>query len=193
LLIIVVVVFWALPGFAQWVPPPLDTAQGMPTDWTHRHLIFSQPSDPQSLDEVQQEPRYWLQQMQRGHSAAAVTSGSTAEASETASSQVKERRKRPKKVPLKRDWSENLGLGAKVGEPYIQRNFRLISIRRVAQTILSYTTLVWQGLGHSQASLPSITSIKRPVVPQCPRLFGHTIPARAPLSLRLCFLSMARK
>src|SRR5271155_3752438 len=30
-------------------------------DWSHRHLIFSQPATSEQAERVQQDPRYWLQ------------------------------------------------------------------------------------------------------------------------------------
>jgi len=37
---------------------------GVPTDWSSRHLVFSQPEPgSEAEDKVQQDPRYWLQQI----------------------------------------------------------------------------------------------------------------------------------
>ena len=39
---------------------------GVPTDWTSHHLIFSAPEPGSDAeDKVQQDPRYWLQQIRR--------------------------------------------------------------------------------------------------------------------------------
>jgi len=71
-------------------------------DWSHRHLIFSQPATPEQAARVQQDPRYWLQQR---HSELA------AQAPEPAATQ--EDRGQPQQPH--RDWSENMGAGASVG------------------------------------------------------------------------------
>jgi hypothetical protein len=168
LIIVVAVVSSALSGFAQWVPPPLDTAKGIPTDWTHRHLVFSQPSDPQALDKVHQEPRYWVQQIQRSRAAAAATSESDAVASVAASAQALKRRKKPKKIPLKRDWSENLGSGAKVGAGMFPAKFSFsTSTTSCANDFVVFNT----GLAGS-ASQPSIVAFNNLYKTTC----GATVP-----------------
>ncbi len=37
------------------------TAEGLPTDWTHRHVIFSQPATLEQAQRIAQDPRYWQQ------------------------------------------------------------------------------------------------------------------------------------
>lgn len=36
-------------------------AEGFPTDWTHRHVMFSQPADLEQAQRVAQDTRYWQQ------------------------------------------------------------------------------------------------------------------------------------
>lgn len=38
---------------------------GSPSDWTHRHVIFSAATDSATLMKNQEEPRYWLQLLRR--------------------------------------------------------------------------------------------------------------------------------
>jgi hypothetical protein len=39
---------------------------GVPTDWTHRHVVFSSPeADSKALSSFQRDPRYWLQRVKR--------------------------------------------------------------------------------------------------------------------------------
>jgi len=52
---------WALAGQAA---KPAQHGIPLPTDWSHHHLIFSQPGTPQQLVQVESDPRYW-QQLQR--------------------------------------------------------------------------------------------------------------------------------
>jgi hypothetical protein len=47
---------WVLTGQAAGPAP-----QGYPTDWTHRHLIFSQPATAEQAAQVANDPRYWQQ------------------------------------------------------------------------------------------------------------------------------------
>jgi len=35
------------------------------TDWSHHHLLFSQPATAEQLKRVQQNPRYWQQLLRR--------------------------------------------------------------------------------------------------------------------------------
>ena len=40
-------------------------AKGMPEDWSHHHLVFSQPTTVSQSAELQNEPRYWQQWLRR--------------------------------------------------------------------------------------------------------------------------------
>src|ERR1022692_1607954 len=37
----------------------------LPTDWSHHHLLFSNPATAEQLKRAQQEPRYWQQLFRR--------------------------------------------------------------------------------------------------------------------------------
>ena len=40
--------------------------QGVPTDWSSRHVVFSKPQPGSDAeDKIQRDPRYWIQQIQR--------------------------------------------------------------------------------------------------------------------------------
>jgi hypothetical protein len=72
---------WLLIGLAaSWIAPPLlcqeqlssadafrmASQAGVPTDWSHRHVIFSSGSDDsQTRSNTRNEPRYWLQLLRR--------------------------------------------------------------------------------------------------------------------------------
>ncbi len=45
--------------FAVYAAKPAP--QGLPTDWTHHHVIFSQPGTSEQVQRVAQDPRYWQQ------------------------------------------------------------------------------------------------------------------------------------
>lgn len=90
---------------------PDPAANGpVPTDWSHRHLIFSTPATEEQASRLQQDPRYWQQLARR--SRATLPEAELDGASE---SRPDLRFWLPKKHKLKRDWSEDMGSGAKVG------------------------------------------------------------------------------
>jgi len=99
-LLSLVAVAWILTGQAA-----SPRQQGVPTDWSHRHVIFSQPSTDAQAAAVMHDPRYW-QQWNRTHFVKALNAGdvglnnrgvsATADASHA-------------------DWSQNLGSGANSG------------------------------------------------------------------------------
>jgi hypothetical protein len=60
---------------------------GMPYDWTHRHVVFSNPRSLKSARAVFEEPRFWHQRMRRDPW----------------------RRPRRQPHPIRVDWSVNLG------------------------------------------------------------------------------------
>jgi hypothetical protein len=95
---------WILAGHAA---PPYQ--HGMPTDWTHRHVIFSQPRSAKQVAQVSRNPRYWQQWMRSNVAPVLATSitDSAIAVFHGTRSKVK-----PK---IKRDWSEDMGSGASMG------------------------------------------------------------------------------
>src|SRR5438034_6123466 len=69
--------FFARANFGQNKNPLVDQASqpasatppfpitGLPTDWTSQHVVFSNTDNPGVLERIQQDPRYWLQQLRR--------------------------------------------------------------------------------------------------------------------------------
>jgi len=51
-----VIVGWFLTGRAAQPVP-----EGLPTDWSHRHVVFSQPANAEQAERVAHDPRYWQQ------------------------------------------------------------------------------------------------------------------------------------
>ena len=95
---------WILAGHAT---PPYQ--HGMPTDWTHRHVIFSQPRSAKQVAQVSRNPRYWQQWMRSNVAPVLATSV-------TDSAIAVFRGTRSKVKPqIKRDWSEDMGSGASMG------------------------------------------------------------------------------
>ena len=107
-----------------WVPTgqaasPAHGRISLPTDWSHRHLIFTTPRTPEQLARVSQDPRY-QQQLNRRQQRLALPSGTaTTEVairdgvSLPVSSSHYKLKLASKKI--KRDWSEDLGSGASAG------------------------------------------------------------------------------
>ena len=85
----------------------------LPTDWSHHHLVFSNPATDEQLRRVQQDPRYWQQLFRRSQATppeaelgGALTSELQSDSKTTHAS---------KNHRLKRDWTMNMGSGATVG------------------------------------------------------------------------------
>jgi hypothetical protein len=129
---------------AQELPPEekafsMVSRSGVPNDWTHRHVIFSSSGAQTDLSSLRNEPRYWLQQLQRRGSQVAgsvegvdATAIAAAQSSWLAERWVRERQSeddggpdrgagdfgrhrlgpRGQREPLERDWSESLGVSA---------------------------------------------------------------------------------
>ena len=60
---------WALlvgrANFAQAGNNPAAAIVGLPEDWTHRHVIYTDSGPAHVMAKAQQDPRYWLQQLKR--------------------------------------------------------------------------------------------------------------------------------
>ena len=85
----------------------------LPTDWSHHHLVFSNPATEEQLKRVQQDPRYWQQLFRRSQAAPPEADLDGAFTSESQpGSKTSHANKNHK---LKRDWTKNMGTGATVG------------------------------------------------------------------------------
>lgn len=103
---------WVLTG--QAARPHRGTP--VPTDWSHRHLIFSHPATSEQAARVSEDPRYG-QQLQRLNHRLAIPAQSETAVSEL---QMEPVFRASKRKPLfsrnfRRDWSEDLGTGAGAG------------------------------------------------------------------------------
>jgi hypothetical protein len=107
-----------------WVPTgqaasPAHHRVSLPTDWSHRHLIFTAPTSPEQLARVSQDPRY-QQQVYRRQQRLTLPGGTVTTAvalADGVSLPVSSSHYRLKLASkkIKRDWSENLGSGASAG------------------------------------------------------------------------------
>jgi len=73
----------------------VDQRMGVPYDWSHHHVIFSESDSPEIMREVQKEPRYWQQRLR------------TRPVQPPVSVPPPHRRSR-----FKRDWGESMGSNA---------------------------------------------------------------------------------
>jgi hypothetical protein len=96
-----VVVGWFLTGRAAQPVP-----NGLPTDWSHQHVIFSQPGSAAQVGRVANEPRYWQQWVRQN------VVRVLAEDDQALRPPIFPRRSGQS---VQGDWSENLGSGASVG------------------------------------------------------------------------------
>jgi len=99
---------------------------GVPTDWSTGHIVYSAPPPGSELeDKVQQDARYWLQQIRR----AQLGSEDSMVVVDDVGAVSGQKKKKPKKVKIKKvkikkDWSQTLGAaGATVGPNYFPAKY----------------------------------------------------------------------
>jgi radical SAM protein with 4Fe4S-binding SPASM domain len=78
---------------------------GLPPDWSHRHVIFSQPSTDAQAAAVMHDPRYW-QQWNREHFVKALNAADVGLSNRSLFASA---------GASHADWSQNLGSGANAG------------------------------------------------------------------------------
>jgi hypothetical protein len=93
---------WILTGRAA-----SPTERGYPTDWSHRHLIFSRPASVEEEARVGRDPRYWQQYERRN-----IPRTLAGDESNPVSFGAFAAQQRP---AIHRDWSEDMGSTATVG------------------------------------------------------------------------------
>jgi hypothetical protein len=84
-----------------------------PYDWSHRHLIFSQPTTLEDSVRIQGDVRYWHQRERR--STSRVFEAMEESDTSSDSSLSWDRRRRRRGHAMKRDWGEPLGVNATMG------------------------------------------------------------------------------
>jgi hypothetical protein len=114
-LLLLVTLGWVLTGQAA---KPAHHRVSLVTDWSHRHLIFSQPRTAEQAARLQQDPRF-EQQMSRRSQRLVLANGGEAE-----STIRSDARSHPHKhFPLRRDWSADLGAGGSVRAGFFPAKF----------------------------------------------------------------------
>jgi hypothetical protein len=94
---------WVLTGQASE-----PVREGMPIDWSHRHIIFSEPSTFEQVAQVTSDPRYW-QQWNRNHIERTLPTDSAMPDDWANVGRLST------KASSAGAWSESLGSGASVG------------------------------------------------------------------------------
>jgi hypothetical protein len=98
-------------------------AVGIPTDWSHHHVIFSRPATPEQARRVEKHERYWQQQRRR--SPAKLREAATLRDVENGDALLPELRLDPSEwfggknknhQGFKGDWAQDIGPGATVGD-----------------------------------------------------------------------------
>ncbi|HTT19160.1 MAG TPA: hypothetical protein VMG82_09455 [Candidatus Sulfotelmatobacter sp.] len=97
---VLVALGWILTGEAA-----RPDQQGVPTDWSHRHVVFSQPSTDAQAAAVMYNPRYW-QQFNREHFVRTLNTGEVGLSNLGMFANA---------AAQHTDWSQNLGNGANAG------------------------------------------------------------------------------
>jgi len=103
-LVVLVASGWFLTGQAA-----TPVAHGFPTDWSHHHMVFSRPANPQIAARIEADPRYWQQFARRNVARVLSRSGSNSIDFNTFAGLATPGSK------MHPDWSETLGNNASVG------------------------------------------------------------------------------
>jgi hypothetical protein len=132
---------------------------GVPTDWSTSHVVFSAPEPGSDAEyQVQQDPRYWLQQIRRAQLQAGDSIAGDSEAVALPDKKKKKKPKKIKKLPIKKDWSESLGAaGSKVGAGFFPAKFTFGTSAASCSDYVVYNTAL-AGSG-GQASIIAFTNL----------------------------------
>ncbi len=88
---------------------PAQQGISLPTDWSHSHLIFSQPRSIEQAARLQEDPRFEQQLYRRYQSRVLTVEGSAADGLTSSA------RKTRRTGAMHHDWSQDLGTGGSVG------------------------------------------------------------------------------
>jgi hypothetical protein len=86
----------------------------VPTDWSHRHVIFSRPGTTEQAARIEKDPRYW-QQRYRSQLPSMVPAAENRDAGAQPSPTERKRERESKNRKLHRDWAVSMGSGASSG------------------------------------------------------------------------------
>jgi hypothetical protein len=86
------------------------------SDWSHQHVVFSQPLTTEQALRLQKEPRYWMQVLGRGGRRGGISDSVFESSAESVSGTNAPQ-------PFRRDWGQSLGVGGSTGVPYSGANW----------------------------------------------------------------------
>jgi len=108
------------PALTGQASPDSEKSAGLPTDWSHQHVIFSRPATPERAQKVEQDERYW--QQRRRQSPAKLIEAARVREPEPRGGLLPELRLDPSdwfpgrnRNGFKGDWAEDIGPSATVG------------------------------------------------------------------------------
>lgn len=107
-----VVLGWVLVLFGQAAQP---APEGLPTDWSHRHVIFSQPATFEKVKQITSDSRYWQQWYRQNVTRVLSDPAASADGASIDLGSLAAENRRADNQKVHRDWSEDLGSGASVG------------------------------------------------------------------------------
>ena len=138
-----VVLGWILTGQAAG---PAKHRISLPTDWSHRHVVFSRPGTAEEYARVVDEPRFLQQMYRREFPAAPVAVPALAAMTPSKFNST-----------MRRDWSVNLGSGGGLGQGNYPAKFGFNVTQAGCSDFVVYST----GLQSSgtQASIVGFTNI----------------------------------
>jgi hypothetical protein len=87
----------------------------VPTDWSHRHVIFSRPGTTEQAARIEKDPRYWQQRYRSQLPLRAAPAVENGEAFARQSPLESKRERESKNRKLHRDWAVSMGSGASSG------------------------------------------------------------------------------
>ena len=97
----------------------------VPTDWSHRHVIFSRPATTEQAARIEKDPRYWLQRY-RSQLPAMLPAAENRDALAHPLSIETKRDPESKDRKLNRDWSVNMGSTASSGADNFPATFQTV-------------------------------------------------------------------
>lgn len=140
--------------------PEARTRKGLPTDWSHRHLIFSQPRTAEQGARVQDNTRYWQQQQRRRMRQLPPIA---IRDSKIVSAHARRHHKHRRGRRLHRDWSMDMGPGAHMGPNTFPAKFSFSGIVANCAFGMPFPDFVTFATGvagsSSQASIVTYTNL----------------------------------
>lgn len=122
----------AILGMLTLAPPALGQSSSapeagipVPTDWSHRHVIFSRPGTTEQAAQIEKDPRYWLQRY-RSQLPAMAPAAENRDALAHPLPIDSPRERESKNRKLHRDWAVNMGTSASSGADNFPATFQTV-------------------------------------------------------------------